>query len=201
MLDHVLLDFIAALRSSLDGSMLEKSSVEERFQIDVWLGDISFETSYTLPGEDPPPRLRADISLEWPTWSQATYRSWTLGEGLEDPPEIAAEIAIRLQRLQDDLRVEQVIPILSGKSPEVLGGHFELVSSACERIVEISAPGPDFTAEFLYEASLHFDEGVLEGRVTMEEAMAPLGAWLTSLLVRVADLDIKYRAPRDGDEH
>jgi len=60
MLDHILLDFVANLKSSLESSMLEKAGVEERFQIDVWLGDISFETSYSLPGEDNPPTRKGE---------------------------------------------------------------------------------------------------------------------------------------------
>ncbi len=80
MIDHILLDVIAALREAFEGALLEQQAVEERFQVDVFLGDVSFETSYSLPGEDSPPRVRADLSLDWPTWSQSAYRSWSIGE-------------------------------------------------------------------------------------------------------------------------
>src|ERR1700722_13639113 len=99
MIDHIPLDVIGAIRESLEGSLLEQQAVEERFQIDVFLGDVSFETSYSLPGEQSTPRVRADISLEWPTWSQSAYRSWSIGESPTEPPELVVELALRLQRL------------------------------------------------------------------------------------------------------
>src|SRR5271170_5336938 len=99
MIDHILLDVIGALRDALEASLLEQQAVEERFQVDVFLGDISFETSYSLPGEQNPPRVRADLSLEWPTWSQSAYRSWTIGEPSAERPELIVEITLRLQRL------------------------------------------------------------------------------------------------------
>ncbi len=51
------------------------------------------------PGEDSPPRVRADLSLDWPTWSQSAYRSWSIGEPPAEPPELIVEIALRVQRL------------------------------------------------------------------------------------------------------
>ena len=77
------------------GRALEQQAVEERFQIDVFLGDVAFETSYSLPGEDSPPRVRADLSLDWPTWSQSAYRSWSIGEPPAEPPELIVEIALQ----------------------------------------------------------------------------------------------------------
>jgi hypothetical protein len=50
MIDHILLDVIAALREAFEGALLEQQAVEERFQVDVFLGDVAFETSYSLPG-------------------------------------------------------------------------------------------------------------------------------------------------------
>jgi len=35
-----------------------------------------WETTYGLPGEGFPPRVVAHITLNWPSWSQATYRQW-----------------------------------------------------------------------------------------------------------------------------
>ena len=99
MIDHILLDVIAALREAFEAALLEQQAVEERFQVDVFLGDVAFETSYSLPGEDSPPRVRADLSLDWPTWSQSAYRSWSIGEPPAEPPELIVEIALRVQRL------------------------------------------------------------------------------------------------------
>ena len=77
MLDHLLVDIIDTIRASFDTALLQRQAVEERFQVDVFLGDVSWETSYSLPGEEQPPRVRADLSVDWPTWSQTSYRSWS----------------------------------------------------------------------------------------------------------------------------
>ena len=61
MLDHVFTDAIGALRDALEQAMLERQAFEERFQVDVLLGDVTWETSYGLPGEGLPPRVRADL--------------------------------------------------------------------------------------------------------------------------------------------
>ena len=102
MLDHVFTDAIGALRDAVESAMLERQAFEERFQADVLLGDLTWETSYALPGEGSPPRTRADITLDWPTWAQTSYRSWYLGEPLDDPPRIEIEIVMRIQRLAEE---------------------------------------------------------------------------------------------------
>ena len=50
MLDHLLVDVIGTIRASFDRALLQRQAVEERFQVDVFLGDVSWETSYSLPG-------------------------------------------------------------------------------------------------------------------------------------------------------
>ena len=57
MLDHVFLDAIGALRDAFENALLERQALEERFQVDVLLGDTSWETAYSLPGEGLPPRI------------------------------------------------------------------------------------------------------------------------------------------------
>ena len=71
MLDHLLVHVITRVRESLEQALLQRQAVEERFQVDVFLGDVSWETSYSLPGEEQPPRVRADLSVDWPTSSVA----------------------------------------------------------------------------------------------------------------------------------
>ena len=91
MLDHVFTDAIGALREALENALLERQAFEERFQTDILLGDTTWETTYGLPGEGLPPRVRADISLLWPTWSQTSYRNWYIGESVDEPPRIDIE--------------------------------------------------------------------------------------------------------------
>src|SRR3546814_16073194 len=99
MLDHVFTDAIGALRDTFEKAFLERQAFEERFQVDVLLGDTTWETSYGLPGEGLPPRVQADITLDWPTWAQTAYRSWYIGEPTDAAPRIEIEIVTRVQRL------------------------------------------------------------------------------------------------------
>ena len=99
MLDHVFTDAIGALRDAMENALLERQAFEEHFQSDVLLGDLTWETSYGLPGEGSPPRVRADITFDWPTWAQTAYRSWYIGEPADEPPRIEIEIVMRIQRL------------------------------------------------------------------------------------------------------
>lgn len=200
MLDHILLEFIATLKSALESAMLERSHVEERFQVDVWLGDITFETSYSLPGEDNPPKVRVDISIEWPTWSQTSYRAWTIGEGLEDSPELALEVAIRVQGLSQEVEVSQAARSLTRNSPPILNTTLELSSASSEMTVELGNSAIEYSAEFAYDATLHIDESVLEDTSTLEAALLPLGAWLASTLVKVSDLPLSYHPTTGGGD-
>ena len=84
MLDHVFTDAIGALRDAMENAFLERQAFEERFQADVLLGDLTWETSYGLPGEGSPPRVRADITMDWPTWAQTSYRNWYIGEPFDE---------------------------------------------------------------------------------------------------------------------
>ena len=88
MLDHVFTDAIGALRDTFENALLDRLAFEERFQADVLLGDLTWETSYGLPGEGSPPRVRADITFDWPTWAQSAYRSWYIGEPFHEGPRI-----------------------------------------------------------------------------------------------------------------
>ena len=95
MLDHVFADAIGALRSALELAMLERQAVEERFTTDALLGDTRWETTYSIPGEGNPPRVQADMTLLWPTWSQTAYRNWYLTGELNEIPAIEAEVVAR----------------------------------------------------------------------------------------------------------
>ncbi len=101
MLDHVFTDAISALRDAFEAAFLERQAFEEHFQVDVLLGDITWETSYGLPGEGQPPRVVAHITFDWPTWSQTSYRRWYVDEELDAPPVIEMEIVLRIQRLAE----------------------------------------------------------------------------------------------------
>ncbi len=192
MVDHILLDVIAAIRDALEGALLEQQAVEERFQVDVFLGDVSFETSYSLPGEARPPRVRADLALEWPTWSQSAYRSWSIGEPLPIPPEISIEVTLRLQRLAAPPDKSLVLSALGNDAPMIdaeplLRGALNLE----ERTEDSDAP-PSYALEVPYHGSFKLSESYLEEPDRLDEDVAPLGRWIASALVRLADVDLPF---------
>ena len=123
VLDHLLVDLIGTIRSSFDRALLQRQAVEERFQVDVFLGDVSWETSYSLPGEEQPPRVRADVSVDWPTWSQTSYRSWSIGEPPDELPEVVIEVALRVQRMAEAPDTEKVMTALPPTGPAGRSGR------------------------------------------------------------------------------
>ena len=140
MLDHLLVDLIAQVQDAFDRAFLERLAVEERFQVDVFLGDVSWETSYSLPGEEQPPRVQADLAVDWPTWSQTAYRSWTLGETPAEMPDIPHET------LAATIREARATP------PETIGpGYYALMrldEFVASRIVEAAVHGIDLDTAF-----------------------------------------------------
>ena len=197
MLDHILVDVISAIRRSFDQALLQRQAVEERFQIDVFLGDVSWETSYSLPGEEQPPRVRADVSVDWPTWSQTSYRSWSFGEPPDELPEIVVEVALRVQRLAEAPDTDMVLRSLPEANP--LLGVEPLVRTATT-IEQIHAGGSvRWAVEATYEGSVRFSEAQLETPADIEPAIAGLTRWISSTLVQLADLPFSFLPP-DGED-
>src|SRR5579863_10416971 len=157
MIDHILLDVIAALREAFESSLLEQQAVEERFQIDVFLGDVSFETSYSLPGEGNPPRVRADLSLDWPTWSQSAYRSWSIGESPSEPPELVVEVSLRIQRLAESPDPAVVTNVLAVTGPELAGHALERSGPTIEQVFDADGK-PECAVEVAYQGTFRLDE-------------------------------------------
>ena len=203
MLDHLLVDLITAFRRSFEEALLQRQAVEERFQVDVFLGDVSWETSYSLPGEEQPPRVRVDISLDWPTWSQTAYRSWSIGERPEELPEVVLEIALRIQRLAEAPPEETVLAVLPPEGPTL--GHDTLLRSAVtvEQVREaVDGTGDQvrWAVETTYEGSIGFAETHLEDPATIRPMIDDLTRWVSSTLVRLADLPLRFLPPDPPDE-
>jgi hypothetical protein len=197
VLDHVFTDAIGALRDTVENALLERQAFEERFQADVLLGDLTWETSYALPGEGSPPRTRADITLDWPTWAQTAYRSWYIGEPLDEPPRIEIEIVFRVQRLAaapDPGRVLSVLPVESS-----LIGSERLYRSGptVETIHDLDLEEVEYAIEVSYEGSYDLDESVLADGSKLDEHFSSMGGWIASTLVRLGDLTFEFRPPDD----
>ena len=204
MLDHVFTDAIGALRDSLEQAMLERQAFEERFQADVLLGDLSWETSYALPGEGTPPRVRVDVSLDWPTWSQSAYRSWLMGESADDGddrddrPEIGIEIVLRIQRLGSRPKLETVLEVLPERSPAIGSDTLDRRGPTVEESYGHDITKGQVAVEVPYEGTYCVDKALADGDL-LEEHFGAMGSWVCSTLVRLGDLKLNFLPP-EGDE-
>ena len=200
MLDHVFTDAIGALRDTVESAMLERQAFEERFQTDVLLGDLTWETSYALPGEGSPPRSRADLSLDWPTWSQTAYRSWYIGDPLDEPPRIEIEIVFRIQRLANAPEPERVLAVLPAESSRI--GSERLIRSGptVETIYDNSLSEVSWAIEVSYEGAYELDEDVLADGSKLDEHFSSMGGWIASTLVRIGDLTFEFLPADDQSD-
>jgi hypothetical protein len=202
MLDHVFTDAISALREAFEGAFLERQAFEEHFQVDVLLGDLTWETSYGLPGEGQPPRVVAHITFDWPTWSQTSYRRWYVDEVFEEPPVIEMEIVFRVQRLAHQPEPSSVQQLLPESSPPIGNERLERAGATVEigyfNDAELT---PEYAIEITYEGLYELaGETLADGSSKLlDEHFGALGGWIASLLVRLGDLKHEF-LPSDDPE-
>jgi hypothetical protein len=200
MLDHVFTDAIGALRDTFENAMLDRLAFEERFQADVLLGDLTWETSYGLPGEGSPPRVRADITLDWPTWAQTAYRSWYIGEPFDEGPRIEIEIVLRIQRLVELPDPAQILAALPETSPPIGNEVLERSGPTLETIYGHDLSDAEFAIEVSYEGSYELAEDTLKDGSILDTHLAAMGGWIASTLVKLGDLPLTYLKPDDDEE-
>lgn len=199
MLDHVFTDAIGALRDAMENALLERIAMEEQFQTDVLLGDLSWETSYGLPGEGRPPKVRADVSLYWSTWSQAAFRSWYLAEELPDHPSIDIEVGLRIQRLANPPEPEKVFSVLPEESAPLGEETLERSGPTVETLYDTDLNALEHAIEVTYEGVYELDEETLADGSLLDEHFKAMGGWIASVLVRLGDLDFEFLAPSERD--
>lgn len=195
MLDHVFTDAIGALRDAVEGAFLERQAFEERFQADVLLGDLTWETSYSLPGEGAPPRTRADLTLAWPTWAQSAYRSWYIGEELAELPRIEIEVVLRVQRLAEPPDPRAVLDALAPQSAPIGSGHLERGGPSVETAYDLDLDNVEYAVEVSYEGTYELDENALTDGSALDEHFAAMGGWIAATLVRLADVQFEFLPP------
>lgn len=201
MLDHVFTDAIDALRQSLEKALLERIAVEERFNADVLLGDLSWETSYGLLGEGTPARVKADLGLGWPTWSQSAFRGWYLGEGLGEPPRIDVEVALRIEELAALPDVALVYAAAPDEGPELGGEALQRSGPTLEQVLDRSLDTVRAAVEVVYSGSYELHEDALADSSRIDDSVAELGGWIAAALVRLNDLPLEFvprGRPGDG---
>lgn len=200
MLDHVFTDAIGALRDAMESAFLERQAFEERFQADVLLGDLTWETSYSLPGEGVPPRTRADITLDWPTWAQTAYRSWYIGEELDEPPRIEIEIVLRVQRLKNLPEVKAILDVLPEESTAIGDETLMRSNPTVETVFDGDLEPDEYAVEVSYEGSYDLDEAVLADGSRLDSHFQSMGGWIAGTLVRLGDLTLDYLPPDDESD-
>ena len=188
MLDHVFTDAIGALRDAFETARLERQAFEEHFQSDVLLGDLTWQTSYGLPGEGLPPRVQADISCAWPTWSQTAYRSWYVEEELSEAPRIEIEIVFRRQRLTTFPDPVVVIGALPLDSPRIGTEALTRSGPTVQSIYGSDLTDAEYAIEVSYEGGYELDEDGLADGSILDQHFGSLGGWIAATLVTVGDL-------------
>lgn len=199
MLDHVFTDAIGALRDSLEQALLERQAFEERFQVDVLLGDVTWETSYGLPGEGLPPRVQADLTLDWPTWAQTAYRSWYIGEPFADPPRIEIELILRVQRLAEAPDPSQLLAVLPPSSAPIGSERLERSGPTIETVCSADLDEREYAIEVSYEGSYDLDETALADGTLLDDHLSAMGGWIAATLVRLGDLKLPFLPPVDDE--
>ena len=199
MLDHVFTDAIGAMSDAMLGAFLERQAFEERFQVDVLLGDVTWETSYGLPGEGSPPRVRADLTADWPTWSQTAYRNWYIGEPFDEPPEILIEVTLRVQRLAHRPDPARMLEVLPESSPLIGDEILERSTPTVEQLYGPDLASGEFAMELSYEGTIPLDEATLADGSALDEQFKSIGGWVASTLVRLGDLKFEF-LPADSED-
>ena len=200
MLDHVFTDAITALREAFENALLERQAFEEHFQVDVLLGDVTWETSYGLPGEGLPPRVVAHVTFDWPTWSQTAYRRWYVDEVFEEPPAIEMELVFRVQRLVTQPEPTTFLEVLPNKSPAIGNESMERAAPTVEVAYgEDLSEAVEFAIEITYEGLYELAEETLADGSSglLDEHFGALGGWISSMLVRLGDLPLSYLPPEE----
>ncbi|MEL7158354.1 MAG: hypothetical protein AAFN30_17385 [Actinomycetota bacterium] len=193
MLDHVFTDAIGALRDALESAMLERQAFEERFQADVLLGDVSWETSYGLPGEGSPPRVQADLTLNWPTWAQTAYRTWYVDEEFSEGPRIEIEVVFRLQRLAEAPDPGLIMKGLPETAPLVGNEELAGLGPTLEAVYDTDLNVVGHAVEISYSGSYEMDEQTLEDGSALDAHFGAMGGWIASALVRLGDLPFSFQ--------
>ena len=208
MLDHVFTDAISALRDAFEAAFLERQAFEEHFQVDVLLGDITWETSYGLPGEGQPPRSSPTSRSTGRRGARPRTAAGTSTRSSRAPPAIEMEIVLRIQRLAEQPAPEQMYATLPDSSPLIGDGRLERAGLT----VEIAHPDPaeeladgeatelEYAVEITYEGLYELAEETLADGTSslLDEHFGALGGWVASTLVRLGDLRFAFLPAEDG---
>lgn len=175
------------MRTALESALLERLDSDEHFQIDILSGDTSWDTSYGLPGDDDANAVRLDINLEWPTWSQTALRQLNIGENPAEGPEVGVELIIRVTNLEGEPDWSAVLAHVDVRGPRLGDEPVERTAINVEHTTDAEGKNRRTSLEITFEGSFSFTEEALADTKALDDAFDPLGGWLASVLVRLAD--------------
>jgi hypothetical protein len=66
-------------------------------------------------------------------------------------------------------------------------------ATTVEHVLPNGPGNPEFAIEVSYEGSCSLEESILEDPTKLDEALAPLGRAVASVLVRIGDLPFTFR--------
>ena len=199
MLDHVFTDAIGALRDALEKALLERQAFEERFQADVLLGDLTWETSLLAP-----------------------RRGAAAPGALRHHPRLAHLVADRLPVLVHRGGAGRAAPHRDrGGAAHPAAGRAGRAGSGCSTALPLesagdrprdAAPiGPDARGDLRRatstrsstpsrcptRASTSSTKATLADGSVLDEHFSAMGGWISSTLVRLGDLKMTFLpAPR-----
>jgi hypothetical protein len=146
--------------------------------------------------------------VDWPTWSQTSYRSWSIGEPPDEMPEVVIEVALRVQRMAEAPDTEKVMAALPLGGP--LGDAMDLIRTATtiEQVRTDADPDADdgtpggtrWAAEATYEGSVRFSEHQLDEPASIAPVFDGLTRWIASTLITLADLPFTFLPPGEDDD-
>ncbi len=193
MIDHVFFDAIGALRDGLEDARLERLATEESLQSDLLGGDLAWETSYGLPGEGEPARMRADVTLGWSVWSQAAYRSWITDGDFETlPPHISVEVVFRLQNLTAMPDIPAVMAALPEVGPRLGDEVLDRRSPVVISVLDLDGNGVNNAVEATFEGMRELQEDAIADGTKLDQDFSDLGGWVAATLVRLGDLKLPF---------
>ena len=148
--------------------------------------------------------MRADVSVDWPTWSQTAYRSWSIGEPPDELPEVVIEVALRVQRMAEAPDTEKVMAALPAAGP--LAEPLDLVRTATT-IEQVRTDADGVDADGGQPLGGRSD---LRGLDPLQRAAArgqhdhrpvfdDLTRWIASTLITLADLPFTFLPPGEDD--
>ena len=156
------------------------------------LGDVSWETSYGLPGEGSPPRVQVDLTLEWPTWAQTAYRTWYLDEEFTEGPVIEIEVVFRVQRLAELPDPAAIMAALPEDAPRFGDEELTGLGPTVETVYDSDLRVCSHAVEIGYTGAYELNEKSLEDGSALDEHFGSIGGWITSALVRLGDLPLRF---------